>query len=105
MRRIGGTQHQFLVIQQIDQAGIALGELDHQGNNTLQHFLQAHFADHEPADLLKKAQLILGTLQARLEVFGFRHALIIAAGGSPARIFPNCSAQEVRFGIELTCRR
>ena|SRR2546423_1231126 len=61
------------MIQQIDQARIAFHELDNQGNDALQDFLQAHFPDHESADLLKEAQLLLGTLETHLKLSGFGH--------------------------------
>ena len=82
MRRVGGAQHQFLAVEQVDQAGIAFGEFHDQGDDALQNVLQAHFPDHEAADLLEQAQLLLGALQAHLEVFGFRHDFIIAFGGT-----------------------
>jgi hypothetical protein len=44
----------------------------------LQDFRQAHFPDHEAADLLEQAQLPLGLLQAPFEISGFRHSFIIA---------------------------
>ena len=56
------------MIQQIDEARIAFHELDNQGNDALQDFLQAHFPYHEAADLLKQAQLLLGTLETHLKL-------------------------------------
>ena len=55
MGRVGSAEHQLVVIQQINQAGIAFHELDDQGDDALQHLLQAHLADHEPADFLEQA--------------------------------------------------
>ena len=76
MRRVGSAQHQLVVVQQVDQAGIALRELDHQRNHALQHLLQAHFANHEAADLLEQTQLLLGALEAQFQIFGFRHVYL-----------------------------
>ena len=88
MRRVGRAEYEFFVVQQVYQAGIALGEFHDQRNYALKDLLQAHFADHEPADLLEQAQLLLGTLETPLEVLGFGHDYIIsrapegsAAGG------------------------
>src|SRR5579884_2022261 len=59
---IGRAQDQVLAIQQIDEAGIAGGVFDDQGHDAVEHILQAQIPHHEPADLLKQAQLLLGAL-------------------------------------------
>ena len=78
MRSIGSTKHQFFAIQKVHQARIALGVLHDERNHSFQDFLKAHFANHESADFLEEAQLLLGPLQAQFEVFGFWHDFIIA---------------------------
>jgi len=64
VRRVGSAQHQVLAVEEVHETRVALGELDHQGHDALQNFREAHFPDHEAADLLEQAQLPLGLLQA-----------------------------------------
>ncbi len=80
VRRIGSAEDELVIGEEIHQAGIALGELGDQGNNALKNFGKAHFAHHEAADLLEETQLLFRAIQARFELFGLRHVLIIAAG-------------------------
>ncbi len=84
VRPVGRTQHQFLAITQIDQAGVALGELHDERHNAVQYILQADVANHEAADLLKQAQLLFDPLEPGFELFGFRHDFIIASGREPS---------------------
>jgi hypothetical protein len=61
-----------------------MGELDHQRHDAFQRLLKAQLPNHEPADFLKKAQLLFGLLQSQFEIPGLRHNLIIdfrAPGG------------------------
>ena len=105
MRRVGSAQHQLVVIQQIDQAGIAFREFHHQGNDALQNLLQAHLAHHEPADLLEQPQLLFGALQAHLELFGFRHHLHyrrVPAGRYCASSAMERNSTSVRTGLAST---
>jgi hypothetical protein len=83
VRPVGSAQHQFLAVQQVHEAGIALGILHHQRYNALKNLAQAHFPNHKAADLLEQTQLLLGPLQSQLEILGLRHEFIIAAVPRP----------------------
>jgi hypothetical protein len=82
VRRVGGAQHELIVIDQVNQAGIALGKLDNKLNDALQHFVQTQIPNHQPADLLKKTQLLLSPLQAQLKVLALRHVPHYTGGTS-----------------------
>ncbi len=77
MMSVRRTEDQFIAVAKINQAGIALGIFDNQGNDSLQNILQTHIPNHKPADFLKKPELLLDSLQAAFEVFCLRHGFII----------------------------
>jgi hypothetical protein len=81
---VRSAQYQFVVIQEVNQAAVALGELNDQRDDSLKHFLQAHLAHHEPANLLKKTELLFGALEPLIEIPDLRHYLIITAALQPA---------------------
>ncbi len=62
-------------MKQIQQAGIAIHELDHHADDGFEGGAEVHIAHHKPADLLKKAKLLLGMLEPRLEFFDAGHRL------------------------------
>jgi hypothetical protein len=55
VRRVRRAQDQFVAIEQVNQAGIALGELHDQRHDPLQYLLQVQLTHHQAADLLKQA--------------------------------------------------
>jgi hypothetical protein len=83
MRSVRGAEHQFGVLEQIYEAGIALHEFDNQGDDALQNLLEAHFPHHQPADFLKKPKLLVCSLEAGLDFLKLRHLSNYKA--SPAR--------------------
>jgi hypothetical protein len=83
MRRIGGAQNQFIIIDQVDQTRVARHELTDEADNALQNLDEAQLADHEPADLLEQAQLLLRALQALLQFFIAGHYIIIPNVAEP----------------------
>ena len=50
---------QFLVLQQVQQAGIRVHELDHQRHHARERFGEPNLADHIAADLLQESELLL----------------------------------------------
>ena len=104
MRGIGSAQHQLGVNEEVDQAGIAFHEFDDQGDDALQHLLQAHFPNHQAADFLKQAQLLLSPLESGLDFLEFGHL----SNYMPFRLFPRPKRGELarmgdfpRIGVGL----
>ena len=77
VRCIGRAQDQFVLVQQVNQAGVAFHEFHNERNNALQDLLETHFLHHEPADALKQAKLLLESLRAEFEIFTLWHDYII----------------------------
>ena len=77
MLQVGSAQDQLVAIDQVDEAGIRTGKLNHQRDDSLQDLQERHFADHEAANLLKQAQLLLGPGESFLQIFCLCHRFII----------------------------
>ena len=70
---VGGAQHQFAILEQVQQAGVALHEFDHQVDHAVQGVRQAHLAHHEAADFLEETELLLDMLELRFQFFNPGH--------------------------------
>ncbi len=85
MRRVGSAKDEFFLIDQVNQAGIALHEFDNERDDALQDFVQAHLTDHETAHPLKKTELLFSALQALLQILELGHCLIIGVASKLER--------------------
>ena len=57
-------------------------ELDHQRDDALKGFGQAHIANHVAADFLQEAELPLGTLELRFQFSCAGHRLYYVRSGA-----------------------
>jgi hypothetical protein len=62
MVRVGSAQHKLVSVAKVNQAGIALGKLDHKRYDTVENLLEAHLPHHKTADLLEEPKLLLDPL-------------------------------------------
>jgi len=70
-----GAQDELIVLDEIDQAGVAGQKILNQVDDFLQHIIEAHVARHKPAYTLEQTELLLGSLEAQLKIPSFRHRL------------------------------
>lgn len=96
LRVTGCAKDQPVLIEQVQQAGVALHKFDDQGDDSPKDLLQTHIAHHKAADLLEQTQLLLAALQTSLQIpYSIGHTFIIPwAGWCYCRA---CENEEVLF--------
>jgi hypothetical protein len=75
---IGGAKKKIPLVKEVEEAGIGAHELNDKGIDSGENLLEAEFFDHEAADFLKKAQLLVSTVELELEILYLRHSFIMA---------------------------